>query len=999
MKKYEYSKTEKAVMEKSAVPFAVYQFIDKKVTTVLVSDGFVELMGFESREDAVWMMDNDMYHDSHPDDIARIADDALRFALGEAEYNVVYRSKKNNGTPDEPYHIIHAFGRHIYPRKNVRLAMVWYVDEGEFIGEGSLKPDSISKNFSFSLNVSSLLQKSNYDFLTGISNMDHFFELAGFSKARAASAGKEVVVGFANINGMKFYNRRFGFAGGDKLLRDFANLLIRHFGSENCCRLGQDNFAFLAFSEDAEKRIYALFKDFDRTAGEMNVSVRIGLYPDSMGAAEISIACDRAKYACNRLRNSNKNNFIYFDKEMLAYETNRQYIIDNLDRAIKEGWIQAYYQPIVRAANGRVCDEEALARWIDPVKGMLSPAQFIPILEDSKLIYKVDLHMVDMILDKMKKQKARGIYVVPISVNLSRTDFDACDIVYEITKRVDMAGIGREMLTIEITESVVGTDFDFIKEQVEKFQNLGFKVWMDDFGSGYSSLDVLQSIRFDLIKLDMRFMQQFENENSKVILTELMKMALGLGLETVCEGVETKEQVDFLAEIGCTKLQGYYYTKPISFDQIMKRYLAGVQIGFENPAESDYYGSIGRINLYDMAVIANDDPEAFDRYFNMLPMAVIETDEKTLGIVRCNHSYREFLKRSFGGSEAEKKLSYEAFGNSLSPGFANALKKIHDGDDRAFIEEKINRDSVIHAFARRIAINPVNGVVACAIVVFGITKENNRSISYADMANSLSSDYIYLYYVNLETEEFVEYRSDPESTDLAAERHGGDFFAESLKDARVVVCAEDADRFIASFTRENILNTINEHGAYTITYRIKINGNKCMYVSMKAVKMSSDDNYLIIGVNNVDAYMRQQEAMERMREEQVTYARISALTGNYVCVYIVDPKTDEFKEYGATFVYEGLGLPKDGKDFFRKARRECLRTLYEEDQELFMKEFKKRNIMKTIKEDGVFMLRYRLMLDGKPTLTGLKAALVYENDGTKLVIGVSNIDKQQRKQR
>ncbi len=729
MRKYEYSKTEKAVMEKSAVPFAVYQFIDKKVTTVLVSDGFVELLGFESREDAVWMMDNDMYHDSHPDDIARIADDALRFALGEAEYNVVYRSKKNNGTQDEPYHIIHAFGRHIYPRKNVRLAMVWYVDEGEFIGEGSLKPDSISKNFSFSLNVSSLLQKSNYDFLTGISNMDHFFELAGFSKARAASAGKEVVVGFANINGMKFYNRRFGFAGGDKLLRDFANLLIRHFGSENCCRLGQDNFAFLAFSEDAEKRIYALFKDFDRTAGEMNVSVRIGLYPDSMGAAEISIACDRAKYACNRLRNSNKNNFIYFDKEMLAYETNRQYIIDNLDRAIKEGWIQAYYQPIVRAANGRVCDEEALARWIDPVKGMLSPAQFIPILEDSKLIYKVDLHMVDMILDKMKKQKARGIYVVPISVNLSRTDFDACDIVYEITKRVDMAGIGREMLTIEITESVVGTDFDFIKEQVEKFQNLGFKVWMDDFGSGYSSLDVLQSIHFDLIKLDMRFMQQFENENSKVILTELMKMALGLGLETVCEGVETKEQVDFLAEIGCTKLQGYYYTKPISFDQIMKRYLAGVQIGFENPAESDYYGSIGRINLYDMAVIANDDPEAFDRYFNMLPMAVIETDEKTLGIVRCNHSYREFLKRSFGGSEAEKKLSYEAFGNSLSSGFANALKKIHDGDDRAFIEENINRDSVIHAFARRIAINPVNGVVACAIVVFGIIKENNRSIS------------------------------------------------------------------------------------------------------------------------------------------------------------------------------------------------------------------------------------------------------------------------------
>ena len=678
---------------------------------------------------------------------------------------------------------------------------------------------------------------------------------------------------------------------------------------------------------------------------------------------------------------------------MLAYEKNRQYIIDNLDRAIEENWIQAFYQPIIRTANGRVSDEEALARWIDPEKGMLSPAEFIPILEDSKLIYKLDLHMVDQILWKMHDQKFHGLYVVPISVNLSRTDFDSCDIVGEITKRVDESGFGREMLTIEITESVVGSDFDFIKEQVEKFQSLGFKVWMDDFGSGYSSLDVLQSIHFDLIKLDMRFMKQFDNDKSKVILTELMKMALGLGIETICEGVEKKEQVDFLGEIGCTKIQGYYYCKPISYKTLVERYEAGNQIGFENPAESDYFGSIGRINLYDMAVIANDDPETFDQYFNMLPMAVIETTEDCMKIIRCNQSYREFIGRAFDTSDMASEIPYTAFGEGVDASYVNALRRCHDGADRAFIEEKLDKNSTVHAFVRRIAINPVNGVVACAIVVFGIVKERAQHITYSDIANSLSSDYVYIYCVNLETEDFVEYHSDPNSANLAIERHGKDFFAASKKDAAKALYADDVEGFVASFNKKNVVNEINKHGLYTKTYRLLIN-NKPVFVNLKAVKMSSDDNNIIIGVNNVDAYMRQQETMEKMKEDQITYARISALTGNYVCVYIVDVETGAYKEYGAGASYASMGLAKEGKDFFSFSRKEALKFVIPEERELFKKTFTKRHMMSMIKKEGLFMLNYHLILSGKPTNVGLKAACLEEGDGTKLVIGISNLDKQ-----
>lgn len=177
-------------------------------------------------------------------------------------------------------------------------------------------------------------------------------------------------------------------------------------------------------------------------------------------------------------------------------------------------------------------------------------------------------------------------------------------------RRVDAAGFSRDKINIEVTESVIGSDFEFMKSQIERFRSLGFRVWMDDFGSGYSTLDVLQSIRFDLIKFDMRFMKEFDtSEKSRKMLTELIRMAISLGVDTVCEGVETKEQADFLREIGCTMMQGYYFCRPIPFEKILERYQKVIQIGFENPEESGYYAAVGKINLYDLAILSNEDQE------------------------------------------------------------------------------------------------------------------------------------------------------------------------------------------------------------------------------------------------------------------------------------------------------------------------------------------------------------------------------------------------------
>ena len=259
MSRYEYSETERAVLERSVVPYAIYQFVDKRVVTILISDGLLELLGYGDRQETIHVLDEDMYRDTHPDDVARISDDAYKFATEGGQYDVIYRSKVNG-----EYKVIHAFGRHICPEEGFVLAMVWYVDEGAYIGDELAKSDSLTHDFSVSLYESSLVRKNNFDFLTGLPNMTYFFELTRVSKEHVLEKGGNCTLGYANLNGMKYYNKKHGFAEGDKLLRDFAEILIKYFGSEHSCRIGQDNFAFFPKRIISRRSWTALLKMWKR---------------------------------------------------------------------------------------------------------------------------------------------------------------------------------------------------------------------------------------------------------------------------------------------------------------------------------------------------------------------------------------------------------------------------------------------------------------------------------------------------------------------------------------------------------------------------------------------------------------------------------------------------------------------------------------------------------------------------------------------------------------
>ena len=551
-------------LEESPQPLAVYQFSNHRIEMLAVSDGFLKLFGYPDRDQAVHILDRDMYRSVHADDQERLSGSMLRF-FEEEELDVVYRDRAGM---EADYRVIHARGTHPHTGTDAQLAYVWYMDEGVYRdGEdaaGSLMTQALNR----ALHEESLVYASRYDALTGLPALAWFFTLYETKKTETSREGKQEVLLYIDLNGMKFFNHKYGFGEGDRLLKAFAALLEKTFGKESCCHVAADRFAAGTTEEGLEERLRTLIGEAEKINGGNSLPVRIGVYSGRVESVSPSFAYDRAKMACDSMRQSDISGFNYYRKEMRDAFRRRQYLVANIDRAIREKWIRVYYQPIVRAADGQVCDTEALARWLDPTEGFLSPADFIPYLEDAGLIYKLDLCVLDQVIEKIRAQQEAGVTVVPHSVNLSRSDFETCDIVEELRKRVDAAGIRHDLISVEITESVIASNFEYMNEQVNRFRENGFAVWMDDFGSGYSSLDVLQSIHFDLIKFDMSFTRKLdEGENGKIILTELMRLASRLKLDTICEGVEKEEHVSFLREIGCSKLQGYYFSRPVPYEQ------------------------------------------------------------------------------------------------------------------------------------------------------------------------------------------------------------------------------------------------------------------------------------------------------------------------------------------------------------------------------------------------------------------------------------------------
>ena len=408
------------------------------------------------------------------------------------------------------------------------------------------------------------------DKLTGLLSFEYFCKLCSEKIKEENPKDREYIYLFYDITSFKILNEQRGFEAGNETLRKVGEILKEVYPNQLITRQGDDHFVIFAKNENIEESVNLAEQKVKELDTDIRPGVKVGGYLYFSERKDPHSSVEKARYAFSTLKSMGGHaNYLRYDHNMSNKYKLVQYIASHIDEAVAKNWIVAYYQPVVYSKDRKLCGVEALARWIDPENGFLSPGIFIPALEDAQLAYKLDLAMLEIVCKNMRIVLDKKETIVPTSINFSRSDFSIVDIPSEIVRITDKYQIPTEYLHIEITESALLEKHVDLADAMRRIKENGFSIWLDDFGSGYSSFNTLKDYDFDVLKLDMEFLKGFEsNKKSKPLIKAVIDMANHVNMRTLAEGVETEEQAAFLKSIGCEKLQGYLISKPITYEDL-----------------------------------------------------------------------------------------------------------------------------------------------------------------------------------------------------------------------------------------------------------------------------------------------------------------------------------------------------------------------------------------------------------------------------------------------
>ena len=412
------------------------------------------------------------------------------------------------------------------------------------------------------------------DKLTGLMSFEYFILQVRDRIERYNIQKSDSVYLFINVTNFKVYNDQKGFEQGNEFLKTIGQIIADVFSELSLvCRQSDDHFVVFSYNKDIEEKVNLVNERIQALDRDIKPGIMVGAYEVYNPNDDPRYAVEKARYAYSYLKHSNTTKIIlYYDEQMHDNYLMVQYVVSHIDEAIEKGYLKAYYQPVVWSKGRTLCGAEALARWIDPKYGFLSPAKFVPALENARLVYKLDQEILRLVCQDIRYNLDNGLPVLPVSINFSRADFGLIDIVKVVTDTVERYKVPHELLHIEITESALTDEEDTLKLTINALHENGFATWLDDFGSGYSSFNVLKDYEFDVLKLDMKFLTGFsDNKKSRALIKSVISMADQIGMKTLCEGVETMEQAAFLEEASCGRLQGYLYGKPLSYQDMMDR--------------------------------------------------------------------------------------------------------------------------------------------------------------------------------------------------------------------------------------------------------------------------------------------------------------------------------------------------------------------------------------------------------------------------------------------
>ncbi len=408
--------------------------------------------------------------------------------------------------------------------------------------------------------------KAEHDALTGIYNKQRFFTEA--RKLLKENPKQQYILLRADVYRFKIINDIFGRETGDRLLKALARQLVelsppevlyaRFEGDDFVALVPKEKLDVNAFEESGRKLKVGLGLN-------LNIVLYIGLYEIEDRDEPIELMCDRAQMALREIKGDYVKRYVYYSDSLRKTFISEQEILADMEQVLARKQLIVYYQPVYDAVTGELRSAEALVRWQHPRKGLLMPGDFIPYFEQTGFIRTMDYYVWEEVCSFLKERILQGKKVVPVSVNVSRINLYNMDFQKEIEALVERYGLDPGYIRLEITETAYMDDQEQFIRIIKKLQEHGFTVLMDDFGTGYSSLTMLKNVPVDVLKLDRQFISDIgSSEKADQIIEGIIQIAGVLGMDLIAEGVETKDQCEFIRQAGCGAVQGYYFSRPVS---------------------------------------------------------------------------------------------------------------------------------------------------------------------------------------------------------------------------------------------------------------------------------------------------------------------------------------------------------------------------------------------------------------------------------------------------
>lgn len=416
------------------------------------------------------------------------------------------------------------------------------------------------------------------DELTGLLNENGF--AVESRKSFALYRGNQWFVLDFDVDYFEHFNAIYGFSRGDEILCLLAKHAreMCHAPGEICARVHADHFVCLAAADSSQllkERIWRANRAFRQLVENNAISLSYGIYKIGDQTLPFSVMCDRALAAKRTVKGNYTNMIAIYDESLHQKQIEDLALVAYMDAGLQHGEFLAYYQPKYDIKTQQVIGAEALARWCHPKEGLIPPDRFIGLFEANGQIGKLDFYMLEAVCKKLRQQQEDGLVPVPVSVNFSRNHLYDDRFLEKLTDLVKRHGVSPQMIEVEFTESAFLEGEERLLLVISGLHAAGFLVSIDDFGSGYSSLNMLKDIAFDVVKLDRGFLSATATTpRGKMVVQAVLKLAQDLHLTTVAEGIETKEQLDFLRESGCDIAQGYYFSKPLpgeAYDRCLSR--------------------------------------------------------------------------------------------------------------------------------------------------------------------------------------------------------------------------------------------------------------------------------------------------------------------------------------------------------------------------------------------------------------------------------------------